>query len=419
VAAIVTGGAAREDVALTEAELRSVLRMSPLPQPPEEAGIPADDPRAVRLGQFLFFDARLSADGTIACATCHDPARGFTDGKPVAEGLGAGTRNTPSVWNAAYNRWFFWDGRADSLWAQALHPIEGPAEMGSSRVAVARLIHGDVALRRAYESIFGAMPALDDESRFPRAGRPVPEDPAHALHVAWTATRKEDRAAVDRVFANAGRAIAAYERQIVSRRAPFDVFVEGLREGDAAKRAAISASAQRGLQVFIGAGECRLCHSGPAFTDGEFHDVRVPPRGGGTPVDAGRYAGIPLLLADAFNARSPLVEDAAAAERIEFLANGPHNWGAFKTPSLRNVALTAPYMHQGQFATLEEVIEYYSTLRGAITLDHHDETILVPRNFTPRQAADLRAFLESLTDAAIDPALLAPPPSPVLEEASP
>jgi cytochrome c peroxidase len=229
----------------------------------------------------------------------------------------------------------------------------------------------------------------------------------------------EDQRAANAVFVNVGKAIAAYEHRLLSNHSPFDEFVEGLRGGDSDRIAALSPEAQRGLKLFIGTGECRLCHSGPNFTDGEFHDIRVPPREGGQPRDAGRFGGLRNLLEDPFNAAGEYSDDreGSAARRLRFTVNGPENWGRFKTPSLRNVALTAPYMHQGQFESLEEVVEYYSTLEGAVVADHHDEAILVPRDFTEQEKRDLVAFLRSLTDDDLDPSLLEAPASPRVEPA--
>ena len=413
-AAVVVCGAEPDGIEFSKSELRRILGHSPLAEPPAGTNAVAEDPRAARLGQFLFFDTGLSANGEVACSTCHDPVQSFTDGKPVFEGIGKGTRHTPALWNVAHNRWYFLDGRADSLWAQALQPIEIPIEMGSTRLRLAHQVYDDPALRHAYEVIFGDMPDLDDLRRFPAEGRPVPDDRGHPHHIAWTSMSETDRDAVNRVFVNVGKAMEAYERKLVSRRSPFDEFVEGLRENDPARQAALSPSAKRGLKLFIGPGQCRLCHVGPNFTDGEFHNIRVPPRGGGLPRDAGRFDGLRKLQSSPFNAAGVYSDDreGRAARRLEFVADTSQNWGAFKTPSLRNVALTPPYMHQGQFERLDDVLEYYSTLEGAITLDHHDETILVPRNFTPQDKEDLIAFLEALTDTDIDPALLEPVASP-------
>ncbi len=399
---------------LSPQQLRQVFQHSPLPALPVGTSAVAADPRAARLGQFLFFDPRLSANGRIACATCHRPELGFSDGRPTAVGLAPSHRHTPSLWNVAYNRWYFWDGRADSLWSQALKPIESPRELGSSRLRLAHLVAADPELATAYETVFGALPELTDTERFPPEGRPVADDPDHPHHRAWSSMRPEDRTAIDRVFSNVGKAIAAYERRLVSRNSPFDVFVAGLRDGDVTRQSALSPAALRGLEIFFGSGQCRVCHSGPSFSDGEFHDLRLPGRSD-SPNDPGRFEGIRRLLSDPFNTRGSYSDrrDGPSARRLDHLATGPQSWGRFKTPTLRNVALSPPYMHQGQLASLSEVIDYYSTLRGARPAGHHAEAILVERRFSPRQAADLIAFLQSLTDAEVDPALLAPPASPL------
>lgn len=402
-------------VRFTEQEQRRVLQHSPLPPPPPDpTNAVADNPAAARLGQRLFFDPRLSSNGRISCATCHQPQRHFADGKPLAEGLSRVERHTPALWNVAYNRWYFWDGRADTLWSQALQPIERPDEMGGSRTDVARLIAADRELRAAYEQVFGPIGELDDPRRFPPGARPHLDGARRPEHAAWESMNPEDRERVERVFVSAGKAIAAYQRRLLSRRSAFDVFVEGLRSGDAEKLSALSASAQRGLRLFVGRGNCRLCHSGPNFTDGEFHSVRVPPLEGGLPRDPGRYRGIEKVLADPFNAAGRYSDrgEGPAAEKLRHLARKPDDWGRFKTPSLRNVALTPPYMHQGQFATLDEVLDHYSTFSRALPAGHHQqETILVALNLTPEEKADLKAFLESLTDVDVDDELLRAPPA--------
>ncbi len=412
----VQASAIKTAVEFSDAEISLILQHSPLPDPPPDTTNRfADDPRAVRLGHALYFDGRLSGNGKVSCATCHDPAKGFADGKPLAEGMGLGTRHTPSIWNAAYNRWYFWDGRADSLWAQAVQPLERNLEHGFTRLGLAHLLYRDADYRQAYEDIFGPLPPMQDASRFPTAGMPATVSPDEPHHAAWSAMAEADRNAVTSVLVNAAKAIAAYERKIVSRRSKFDIFVEGLREHDAAKLATLSDAAQRGLRTFIGIGQCRLCHSGPNFSDGEFHSVRVAPREGGDAADAGRFAGAARVVADAFNATGPHSDDRSdgACQKIAYLANGPENWGRFKTPTLRNIALTAPYMHQGQFASLAEVITHYSTFDHALPVGHHDETILQPLFLTEWAQNDLRSFLMSLTDVEIDPALLKPPASPL------
>jgi cytochrome c peroxidase len=384
-----------------DGEVRRILQLSPLGPPPADSNRFAADPRAARLGRMLFFDPRLSLDGATSCATCHDPARGFADGRPLPAGAERHGRHTPSLWNVAYNRWYFWDGRADSLWAQALEPLERASELGGGRLRAAWLIAGDPALRSAYEEVFGPPPDLG-AARLLAAGGPLSDDPAEVA--AWGALPAADRAAVDQVFVHAGKAIGAYERLLVSRRAPFDRFVEALRRGDeATMRAALTPAARRGLRLFVGRAGCRLCHGGPNFTDGEFHDTGVPSRAPGSPRDAGREAGIVLLRASPFNAAGRWNDDPAgpAAQRLEFLADRPETRGRWKTPTLRNVARTAPYMHQGQLRTFEQVLAHYSTLRGAAFADGHRETVLRPLALSDGEIADLVAFLESLTDESV------------------
>jgi cytochrome c peroxidase len=206
---------------------------------------------------------------------------------------------------------------------------------------------------------------------------------------------------VNRVFANLGKALAAFERQLVTSRAPFDVFVEGVREGDALKQRALSAPARRGLGLFLGKARCHV----------------VPPYEGGTSLDQGRFKGIEEVTADPFNGVGPYsdgADDEEARAKVGYLLRSGHNFGEFKTPSLRNVALTAPYMHQGQFATLQEVVHYYSTLEDALPLHHSVDKLLVPLGLSAEESADLIAFLESLTDASLDPQLFTPPETPGL-----
>jgi len=400
-AALLTAAAApRPMVELTGKERRLLERHSPVPaRPRSPTNAVADDPAAARLGQFLFFDPRLSSNGEISCATCHDPAKAFTDGRRRSRGLDDVRRHSISLLNASHNRWFYWDGRRDTLWSQALEPVEDPKEMGGSRVRVARVIAGDPAVRAAYEDIFGPAPVLDGAGRLPADARPVRGDSNHGHHQAWATMSAADRDAVDRVFANVGKSIAAYERRLLATRAPFDEFVEGVRTGDATKIAALSPAQQRGWKLFAGRASCRLCHFGPMFTDGEFHSTGIAPEGGGPLTDPGRYAGIPLVQSGEFNAAGPFSDDreGAKAKQVRTLRRSPETWGQFKTPSLRNVARTAPYMHQGQIATLRDVVLHYSTLEDAVLPDHHREQLLVPLNLTEAEIDDLVAFLESLS----------------------
>src|SRR6266851_2598742 len=400
----------------TADELARVYRRSPVGEPPPGlANGVAGSPPAAALGQFLFFDTRLSANGEIACATCHQPARGFSDGRAVAKGLLPGTRNTPTVLNAALNHWFFWDGRADSLWSQALQPLEGPREAGGDRLHIAHLVAEDAALGAAYQRVFGKLPSLADTARFPPHARPDP-DFRSPMAQAWQAMASADRTEINRVFSNLGKAIEAYERKLISGPSPFDTYVEGLRTGDPAKQAALSPAAARGLKLFVGAANCHACHTGPALSDGEFHNLGLPLLDGKEP-DRGRAAGMTLLRADTFNAAGPFSDEPTETAKLRLGSLPPpkSQLGAFKTPSLRNVALTAPYMHDGRFATLPEVLEFYAqgkAARSGRLVGTRDANLaLVPR-LTPEQRADLVAFLEALTGAPLPTALTEPPPQP-------
>lgn len=385
----------------TSEELERIFQHSPLGEPPRDPGnAVGDSPEAAQLGQRLFFDGRLSRGGTVSCATCHEPSKGFGDGEALSPRF-ALDRNIPTLWNAAYHRWYFWDGRADSLWSQALKPIENPLEMASTRLQAVHAVLGDPVLRESYRRTFGEAPDLSDATRFPATGAPG--------HPSWSAMREGDRATVDRAFANLGKALAAYERRLLSRRSAFDVFVEGLKSGDAAKLAALSPSAREGLKLFVGKANCRLCHGGPAFSDGEFHNIGVPPSKG--PPTPDRFAAIAEVRKDPFNTKGAFSDDPAAGrEKLDYLIQSQDHWGQVKTPGLRNVARTAPYMHQGQFRTLKDAVEYYSTLTGMVQAGHHERVILLPLRLTDAEIGSLVAFLESLTDEQVDGRLLKPLP---------
>ena len=325
---------------------------------------------AAILGQHLFFEKRLSSNGEVSCATCHIPEKYFTDGLSVAQGIKPLERNTPTVLNSAHQRWFFWDGRTDALWGQPVQTIEHPSEMNMSRMNALEVIQKDELLSTQWTSVFGTM----------------------------------DPQAVDANAMKMAKAIAAYITQLVATDSPFDLFVGGDKD-------AITESAKRGLRFFISDGGCLRCHFGPWFTDGSFHSVGIPPLNGGPLTDSGRYGAIDSLKQTEFGAGSKFSDDkdSVRASITKHIAKRKDDWGAFKTPSLRNVAQTQPYMHAGQLATLDDVIEHYSTLDNFVSADHHRETILVPLNMTSRQKTDLKNFLKTLTAPLPDDALLKDP----------
>ena len=278
-------------------------------------------------------------------------------------------RNTPTVLNVALHRWFSWDGRADSLWSQSVKPIVDPREMGLDARRAADVVRGDRELFCLYARAFGAPPA---------AG-----------------TGADD----ERVLVDVGKSLAAFLEGVTSGRTAFDEFRDALARGDRTAAARYPPAAQRGLQIFVGAGRCNVCHVGPAFTNGEFHDVGVPFMAGPGRVDSGRHGGIKQLQADRLNLVGPYSDDAsrASATKTRHVELQHANFGQFKTPSLRNVGLTAPYMHDGRYASLREVVRHYSEL-DMERLHVHGEQLLRPLGLSAAETDDLVAFLETLTD---------------------
>jgi cytochrome c peroxidase len=218
---------------------------------------------------------------------------------------------------------------------------------------------------------------------------------------------EDDQHAIDTAFVNIGKAIAAYEHRLVSGPSPFDLYVRAMVSNDRAGMAAYPEAARRGLLLFVGEAGCRQCHSGPMLSDLEFHNIGVPSLDGTLPDDPGRFEGIRTLQQNPFRANGHFSDepDSIRARSTQTLLQSSEHWGAFRTPSLRNVARTPPYMHQGQFKTLGEVLAYYNTLDDMVVLDHHQEAVLVPLRLEPQALADLEAFLESLSSPPVEAAL--------------
>jgi cytochrome c peroxidase len=298
----------------------------------------------------------------VSCARCHQPEAAFRDGRsyPAATSLGASWtgRHAPTLLNAAFKTALFWDGRKDSLWSQALAPIESEVEHNFGRVGVAQLIARHY--RADYEAVFGPLPAdFGDLTRFPDGigaparGRPGTQT-AGALDFDELSAADQD--AVNRVFVHFGKAIAAYEVRLVSLDAPLDRFLQG----DAA---ALSMEATTGLKLFVGKAGCSRCHTGPLLSDEAFHNLGVPQDGDHVPrEDEGRHGVRARLESDAFNGAGRYSDDPArGAERLRALLGEPATpeLGAFRTPSLRNVARTAPYFHNGYKESLLGVVTLY------------------------------------------------------------
>jgi len=353
-------------VAFTPDEVRRILSLGPWPPAPQRdpSNRVSGNAAAIELGALLFADPALSRTGTLACASCHVAARAFTDGRARAQGLAAGDRNTPSLVNIGHRRWYGWDGASDSLWAQSLRPLLDPREMGNDAAGVARRVRDDTALRAVYERAFGTAPDGRDET----------------------------------VAVNVAKALAAFQETLVTRRTPFDEFRDALARGDRAAMARYPMLAQRGLAIFVGSGNCVLCHGGPHFTNGEFHDVGIPFFVAPGRVDPGRYEGIRALQASPYSLLGAYNDDAArtTATSTRHVALAHRNFGEFKVPSLREVARTAPYMHDGSLATLREVVRHYSNL-DLDRLHADGEQLLRPLDLDKYDVDALVAFLESLS----------------------
>jgi cytochrome c peroxidase len=372
-----------------ERALIATLAIDGLQEVPAHTTNPiALDDRAARFGQRLFFDPRTSANGAVSCATCHRPEFAFTDGLPVAVGAAVGTRNTIGLIGAAWSPWLFWDGRKDSLWSQALAPLENAVEHATTRSALARLVARDPAYRTSYEQVFATLPVLEDPDRFPPAATPSGDASARA---AWAGMSGEDQSAVDEVFVNIGRALAAYQSRLRPGVSRFDVFAAALAGRDPDALGLLDQTERAGLRLFIGEAQCINCHNGPLFTNNEFHNTGVLPAHDAMPA-FGRAGALTMLQLDAFSCAG----DHSGAERcpeLEFMRTGDELVGAHRTPGLRNVALTAPYMHAGQIATLEEVLLHYDLARDAL-VGHNEAKPLALGGARRRQ---IEAFLHTLT----------------------
>ncbi len=373
-------------------------RLSPVPTDPSNAV--ERQPAAVELGRRLFNDARLSRDGAVACASCHDPAKQFQDGLPVSQGVGTGSRRAMPIVGAGHSPWLFWDGRKDSLWAQALGPLEDAVEHGTNRTRVAHLVATNH--RRDYMEVFGSLPPLD--------GLPGDAGPkgSAAEQAAWAAIDTRRREDVSRVFANVGKAIAAYEKSLEHEPTRLDGYIDAVLRGDAAAGGLLRADEARGLRLFIGKAQCASCHNGPLFSDQQFHNTGVPPRDAARP-DRGRAAATAKVRSDEFNCLGPFSDARPEqCQELRFMvSDDPALEGAFKTPGLRGVAGRPPYMHAGQFAALEQVVRHYIAAPHAAVghseLTHRHAGAARPKHaerapieLSDAEIADLVSFLGTL-----------------------
>jgi cytochrome c peroxidase len=361
-----TRAAAQDAPAFTPREIGRILAHGPWPQParPDPSNRVSGNAPAIALGERLFYSPRLSGTGAVLCASCHEPWRAYSDGRSRGVGIEPVDRNTPSVVNARLNRWFGWDGANDNLWAQSVRPLLERREMRSSAAQVAALMRGDPDLSLLYQRAFGAPPPANDEA----------------------------------LLVDVGKALAAYLETLDSGRTPFDDFRDALARGDSAAAARYPPQAQRGLRIFIGSGKCAACHAGPNFSDAAFHRSGIASRLETGEADTGRQAGIDRLLASRYNQLGAYSDDASrTGAQLTRRASGETDAaGAFRTPGLRQVALTAPNMHDGSLATLCEVLRRHPAGESAV---ESDEAQPGPVALTAQERGDLLAFLATLSDA--------------------
>jgi cytochrome c peroxidase len=354
---------AAAQVDFSAAEKQAIARHGPWP-PPLKRDIGnrySGKPAAIAFGRTLFFEPRLSLDHNLACVSCHMPGRAWADGQPRSFGRELLDRNAPSIANTRFQRWFGRDGGADSLWSHAIRPLTDPREMAMTPALLAERVHSNPDLATRYRRIFGK-PA-DNET----------------------------------VMVNLAKALAAFQETIVTDRSRFDDFRDALLRGDRQGMTRYPAAAQRGLKIFVGRGNCAMCHFGPLFSNGEFADVGIPFFAAPGRVDSGRHAGIRLVQESPFNLLGRHNDDKTQANAVttQHLALEHRHWGEFKVPGLRNVARTAPYMHAGSHATLADVVRHYSELNED-RLHADGEKILKPLKLGDAETADVVAFLETL-----------------------
>ena len=373
----------------------SLSELRPLPRAPSNRV--ANDANAARLGEKLFFDTTFSKGQAISCATCHVPDKYFTDQRKVAIGLQASHRNTPTVVGSAWQRWFYWDGRRDSLWAQALIPFEAQGEMGSDRHSVVWRFGQNTEYVELYERLFGEFPTSLRSNAAPVQASPIGDAQTQDR---WYRIPRAKQVQINTVFANLGKVIAAYERTLLPSATRFDRYVEqllfpGRKTSDTAS---VSADEIAGMRLFIDPEktQCLQCHNGALLTNGDFHNIGTG-NFSGEHLDFGRLLGLQAVQADEFNCLGQYSDaHPKQCSQLRFLETAQHHvplQGAFKTPSLRNLKLTPPYFHDGRFSELRDVLQHYNVPPN--DSGNHELKAL---RLSDRQLDQLLAFLQMLSD---------------------
>ena len=341
---------------------------------------------AAELGQRLFFDKRFSRNGKIACASCHQPDKQFADGLAVASALATGTRNTPSLLGVATQHWFFWDGRKDSLWSQALAPWENPLEHGFTRTEAVKLLATDSSYASQYLTVFNTVLPSELATHLNKAATPLGD---LSQLQAWKQLPDTTRQQVDQIYANMGKALAAYIATLQTPPGRFDHYLQQLTQAET-NPATLNAQELAGARLFIGKAQCILCHSGAQLSNLGFQNIGSGVMG----KDSGRAGVLDEVRVDRFNCLGEF-SDAKPEQcaELNYMTRDRHSvLGAFKVPSLRNVANTAPYFHDGRFASLESVVAYYVKVSHDATLEKDLPAI----NLSADEQRQLLAFLQTL-----------------------
>jgi cytochrome c peroxidase len=353
---------------LSKAEITRVVENGPWPPPfsRDPTNRVSGNPEAIDLGRRLFFYPRFSPNGYIACVACHQPDRSFTDNLPRARGLAPVERNAVALQNLSLHRWYGWSGTSDSLWMASLRPILDAREIGASAETVAFIARTGDGVACRYKAAFGEEPSAHD---------------------------------ADTVLVNVAKALAAYEETLVTGRTPFDDYRDALARGETPP-ASYPVEARRGLKIFFGRGNCHACHKGPNFTDDAFRGTAVRTFVGQDKADTGRIDGLRTVRASRYNLMGRYNDDPAkaGAKAVRDARYEPHDRARWRTPSLRNVVATAPYLHNGTAASLYDVVRRYA--KAARQRPYVDDERRIRRvDLSPSDVDDLVAFLETLTDA--------------------
>ncbi len=362
------------------------LSLSALKESVDPSNQYLNNPNAIKFGEALFNDPSLSSTKTVSCASCHIAANAFMDSRTLALGKQQGLRNTPSLLNIGQQHWFFWDGRKDSLWSQALAPIENPKEHNLTRTELVHLIKANKRYKKQYKEIFGL--SLENKALLKLPQRAGPNGNIKVLKK-WKKLSTEQRKGINRIFSNIGKAIASYVATIKSQPSRFDQYVQELATtGDSRL---LNDSEKRGLKLFLSQKSgCINCHNSPVFSNKEFHNIGT----GIKAKDNGRSEVITELIHDPFNCLGDY-SDAMPSQCLElkYMNKDKHALsGAFRTPSLRAISETGPYMHDGRYKTLQDVLKHYSEMKDKESL----ETDLPVINLSTQEQRDIIRFLLTL-----------------------